>query len=93
MAEYCEVCIELEPSTDESAADEESYSDGSSCLSHHYSSSPFEGDVSGSGSDSSDADHRVTPYLYEPENDISCDTSSSSEDDSNNEERLLNTDW
>ena len=92
-----EVEIESEPesSTDSSVAEEEGSNENSSCLSHQYSSSPFEGDVSESSSDSENPTDRVVPYMYEPDLDSNIDSGSSSQsgDDTDNEERLLTTNW
>ena len=67
----------------------------SSVLSLRYSSSPFESHNSSSDRSShenSDDDGRVEPYLYEPEDSGSEETSESSDDDSQSE-RLNNTEW
>ena len=81
------------PSSEESTSEEDDSSHSSSCLSLHYSSSPFEGD----GSDDEDVDSRrsVVPYSYEPERESVSDseTGTSSDDESRREGRLLSTEW
>lgn len=81
------------PSSEESTFEEDDSSQSSSCLSLHYSSSPFEGD--GSSDEEVDSQRSVVPYSYEPEmeNISDSETGISSDDESRREERLLNTEW
>ena len=69
------------------------YVQRASCLSLHYSSSPFEGD--GSSDQEVDSQRSVVPHSYEPkrENVSDPETGTSSDDESRREERLLNTEW
>lgn len=81
-------------SSEDSESEEDDFSHSSSCLSLHYSSSPFEGDDSSADQDV-DSQRSVMPYSYEPERENVSDseTGASSNDDSQREERLLNNEW
>ena len=69
-------------------------SHSSSCLSLHYSSSPFEGHSSSSGDDNEEGSQRsVVLYLYESEQESGSEAESGTSSGDNNrlEEWLLNS--